>query len=68
MGVLDSYCKALLIIGSIDNELALGTKHYSDGKLLTTKLEILEAMKAGTLVIEPSPERKHIFEDMVGGN
>jgi len=53
--------KAILIIESTKGELALGTRHYSDGKLLTTPLEIITALRDGKLIIEPTPERQWLF-------
>jgi len=53
--------KAILIIDAVKGELALGTKHYSGDRLLTTPLEIITAMKENKLIIEPTPERRWLF-------
>jgi len=56
--------KAILIIDAVKGELALGTKYYSGDRLLTTPLGIVTAMKEGNLIIEPTPERQHLFRAM----
>jgi len=58
---MDALEKAIVLIDATRNELALGTKHYKDGKLLTTPLEILGALRDGGLMIEPTPNRQHLF-------
>ena len=58
---MDTLEKALLIIDAAKNELAMGTKHYKKGKLLTTPLEIIQALRDGGLTIEPTPDRQHLF-------
>ena len=57
------YEKAKLLISATTNELLLGTKHYreSTGQPLFSVKEILIAMKDKDLIIEPTPERQHIF-------
>ena len=55
---------AMLIVESTKNELALGTKHYrrSTMQRLTEPKQILLALKENDLIIEPSPERQHLFK------
>jgi hypothetical protein len=62
--LMDTTEKALLIIEAVRNELELGTKHYRNGKLLARPVEILEALRDGKLVIEPTPERRHLFDTL----
>jgi len=60
----DTLAKALLIIESTKNELALGTKHFRKSTMqrLTEPKQILMALMNKDLIIEPSPERQHLFK------
>lgn len=55
--------KAELLISATYNELLLGTKHYrkSTMKSLTSVKEILIALADNDLIINPTPERQHLF-------
>lgn len=61
--------KALMIIGAVYNEIALGTKHYSKstGTRLLTPVQIITAMKENDLVFEPRADRKALFIQLTGG-
>lgn len=60
---MDVHGKAMLIISATYNELLLGTKHYRASTMqpLTSVKEILKALSDNDLIIEPVPERQHIF-------
>ena len=55
---------AMLIVESTKNELALGTKHYrrSTMQRLIEPKQIVLALMDDDLIIEPSPERQHLFK------
>lgn len=61
---VDILLKAVLIIDSTKNELALGTKHFRKSTMqqLTEPKQILLALIEEDLIIEPSPERQHLFK------
>lgn len=55
--------KAVLVIQCVRGELKLGTKHYVDGVYTEDVVKIIEGMRDGSLIIEPTPERQHIFKE-----
>lgn len=55
--------RARILLQAITNELRLGTKHWDrGGKLLTTPLDIVEALMEGPITFEPVPERREVFQ------
>ena len=46
---------ALALIESVRNELKIGTLHYQGDRLLTTELEIIEAMLRGPITLIRPP-------------
>jgi hypothetical protein len=58
--------KDLVLVGSIEAELALGTKHYrrKTGQLLEEVKEIVRVLVddgPDSIRIEPASDRKHLF-------
>jgi len=55
------------LILAVEQELVLGTKHYNAaGDLLETVKEIVDCLlDEGSVTLEPTPERKHLFEKPV---
>lgn len=58
--------KALLLIDSVNNELAMGTKHFrkSTMQLLSSPKEILTALSENDLIFEPIQERQTYFRKL----
>jgi hypothetical protein len=56
--------RSYALVESIENELALGTKHFDKNKnLLATTQEIVDYLKTGgEISVEPTAERQHEFE------
>ena len=57
--------EAVHLILSIKNELLLGTKHFDKDDTTTEITDvktILELLQADRLLVQPTPERRHLFE------
>lgn len=60
---MDTERRVRILLQAIINELRLGTKHWDgSGKLLTTPLDIIEALMEGPITFETVPERRGVFQ------